>query len=323
MARPLRIQFEGAWYHVMNRGAAGRVIYPSDVYRQCFVELLSDIHERYGVEVHAWCQMDNHYHLLLCTPRANLDRAMRHLDGVYTQRHNRLSKTDGPLLRGRYKAIVVDSDAYLTQLSRYIHLNPVEARIIDCPEAWTWSSYRAFLGQATVPDFLHVEKTLALFGTRQSRQRYQAFVGLGVDEEIHRFYSRERLSPVLGSRQFIDGLRPLMDGADMAEIPDSKRLRVCPGIEAIIEATADAFDVETHSLRKGGQGHSNLPRAVAMSLCRSPGGHPLKDIAQAFGLRSYAAVAMAIHRVKPNLANTQLSATVTRLKRRLFHPVQS
>ena len=110
MARPLRIQFAGAWYHLMNRGAGRRSIFPDDLHRHCFLDLLGEIHARYGVEIHAWCFMGNHYHLLARTPLPNLARAMRHLDGVYTQRHNRMSKTDGALFRGRYKAIVVDED---------------------------------------------------------------------------------------------------------------------------------------------------------------------------------------------------------------------
>lgn len=100
MSRPLRIVYEGAWYHVMNRGASRRTIFHSDTYRQLFLALLGEITQTFGVEVHAYCLMDNHYHLLLHTPRANLSAAMRHLQGLYTQRHNRMEQTDGPSFGG-------------------------------------------------------------------------------------------------------------------------------------------------------------------------------------------------------------------------------
>ena len=134
MARPLRIEYSGAWYHVMNRGAGHREIYSDDVSRRRFLMLLDDINERYDVEIHAWCLMSNHYHLLVCTPKPNLGRAMRHVDGVYAQWWNRHRGTDGPLFRGRYKAILVDSNSYLLQLSRYIHRNPLEANLVDRAE---------------------------------------------------------------------------------------------------------------------------------------------------------------------------------------------
>ena len=127
MARPLRIEYPGAWYHAMNRGASGRAIFQSDRDRHAFLALFGDIAATFGVEVHAYCLMGNHYHLLLRTPRGNLSRALRHLNGVYTQRYNRTHGTDGPLFRGRFKAVLVDADTYLAALSRYIHLNPVTA----------------------------------------------------------------------------------------------------------------------------------------------------------------------------------------------------
>ncbi|PWG61262.1 transposase [Spiribacter halobius] len=148
MARPLRIEYEGAWYHVMNRGAGRRVTFPDGDAYQRFLDTLAETVDRFRIEVHAYCLMPNHYHLLLRTPFANLGRAMRHLDGVYTQRYNRVAGTDGPLFRGRYKAILVESDAYLLTVSRYIHRNP-----IDCLtpltaelEGWRWSSYPEYIG---------------------------------------------------------------------------------------------------------------------------------------------------------------------------------
>ena len=151
MSRPLRVEFPGAWYHVMNRGAGRKNIFRQPEHRQLFHDLLMEIRSVYGWEVHAYCLMSNHYHLLLHTPLANLGRAMRHLNGVYTQRFNRSVKTDGPLFRGRYKAILVDADNYLLQVSRYIHRNPVEAGQPQWMQDLLWTSYPVYVGKRKKP----------------------------------------------------------------------------------------------------------------------------------------------------------------------------
>ena len=101
MPRPLRMEYENAYYHVMNRGRGRQQIFHGEPYYQAFLTTLSEAHQRFGLEIHAYCLMGNHYHLLLCTPRGNLSRCMRHINGLYTQRYNRLKKTDGPLFRQR------------------------------------------------------------------------------------------------------------------------------------------------------------------------------------------------------------------------------
>lgn len=133
MPRPLRIHFPNAWYHVMNRGAGGQKIFKNNIHRTMFLELLEECHRMFNLKICAYCLMDNHYHLLVSTPDANLSRVMRHINGVYTQKFNRLLKIDGPLFRGRYKAQLVDDDCYQLIVSRYIHLNPVEAGLVNKP----------------------------------------------------------------------------------------------------------------------------------------------------------------------------------------------
>src|SRR3989339_976757 len=128
MARPLRIEYEGAWYHVINRGQTRRNIVRTDEDRKLFLKLLGDTQQTYGIEIHAFSLMDNHYHLLVHTPKAGLSRAMRHLNGVYTLKINQIWNTDGPIFKGRYNARLVDSEEYLLELIRYIHLNPVVAK---------------------------------------------------------------------------------------------------------------------------------------------------------------------------------------------------
>ena len=138
MSRPLRIEFPAAVYHVMNRGAAKQTTFHDSGDYQAFLDTVAEAHQRWAIEVFAYSLMRNHYHLCLRTPKGNLSRVMRHIDGIYTQRFNRRHGRDGTLFRGRYKAILVDADEYLLAVVRYIHLNAVEAGIVKLPEDYRW-----------------------------------------------------------------------------------------------------------------------------------------------------------------------------------------
>lgn len=131
MTRPLRIEYPDAWYHVMNRGRRGDNIFADNEDYETFIVLLQEASKMFDLRISAYCLMPNHYHILVQTPRGNLSRAMRHINGVYTQRYNRKRKTDGQLFRGRYKSILVDADNYLLELLRYIHRNPVRAHLCN------------------------------------------------------------------------------------------------------------------------------------------------------------------------------------------------
>jgi REP element-mobilizing transposase RayT len=133
MARPLRIQFSGAVYHVMNRGTARQATFLQEQDYEAFLKTLAEAHVLWGVEVFAYCLMSNHYDVCFGTLKGNLFRVMRHVDGLYTQRFNRCHGRDGSLFRGRYRAILIDADEYLAAVVRYIHLNPVEARVVKLP----------------------------------------------------------------------------------------------------------------------------------------------------------------------------------------------
>ncbi len=163
MARPLRIEFQGAYYHVMNRGLAPQVVFYDRADRAVFLELLADCHEMWGIRVLAYCLLDNHYHLLLQTPEANLARVMRHLDGMYTQRCNRRYGRDSLLFRGRYAAIVVEAEPYLLAVARYIHQNPIAAGLVRTPEAYEWSSCRLYPDEWKRPAWLDAAQLLNRF----------------------------------------------------------------------------------------------------------------------------------------------------------------
>ena len=182
MSRPIRIEFPNALYHVTARGDRREDIFEDDTDRQAFLGILARVVEQFNWLCYAWCLMDNHYHLLIQTPDANLSKGMRHLNGVFTQTSNRRHGRVGHLFQGRFKAILVDSDAYLLELARYVVLNPVRAGMVRKPQMWLWSSYRASLGLAPAEPFLAVDGLLAQFANRRAvaRARYAKFVAEGI-----------------------------------------------------------------------------------------------------------------------------------------------
>lgn len=203
MSRPLRIQYPGAVYHVMNRGNARKQIFKHPDHYQLFLKCLSEMVEMWEIKVHAFTLLPNHYHLLLETPLGNLSRAMRHLNHVYTQRYNRKICRDGHLFRGRYKAILVEEGAYLIELARYIHLNPVKAGLADKPEKHQWTSHRYYM-TGNGPDFLTTDRLLRYFGRRKNlaRRKFHNFVMSGVPEPLHKILSGSRWPSVFSSKNF-------------------------------------------------------------------------------------------------------------------------
>jgi putative transposase len=163
MARPLRIEFAGALYHLTSRGDRREAIYEDDEDRQRFLDVLAEVVERYNWICHAYCLMTNHYHLVAETVEGNLSQGMRHFNGVYTQASNRRHSRTGHLFQGRFKGILVDRDVYLLELTRYVVLNPVRAQMVEAPEHWPWSSYRAMIGSAPAPPWLAVDGLLSQF----------------------------------------------------------------------------------------------------------------------------------------------------------------
>ncbi len=290
MSRPLRIEYPGAYYHVMNRGAGRQAIYAHDQHRLIFLELLREIQSMFNVETHAYCLMDNHYHLLCRTPKANLGRAMRHLNGLYTQRYNRTENTDGPLYQGRYKAILIDAECYLLNVSRYIHLNPFEAKIVKKAENYPWSSYAAYIGKAQAPQWLMQAETLTMIGQRNRQQRYQAFVEDGIDRDTASFYNKKKLAPILGRETFIS--RQMKKITRDKEKPDSLRPVNEITLDAVVTAVAQVFQIHPDKVLQTprGRGQENLARSAALYVARKTAGQPLTAIATYFGLSHYGSV---------------------------------
>jgi len=295
MARPLRIEFESAWYHVMNRGAGRQDVFISDAQRERFLELLGDLADRFGVETHAYCLMDNHYHLLLHTPLGNLGRGMRHLNGVYTQYFNRDQVHDGALFRGRYKAILVDADEYLLHLTSYIHRNPLEAGIVERLSDYRWSSYPAYIGRTTAPAWLRRDMVYSMLGGKA--RRYQSFVERGVDEGLAQFYRGRTIPPILGGECFKEEVLE-RHGQDDPEIPERRRVHEPPSIEKIIAVVAEALECDQETIFESVRGRQNLARMLVAHFAHRAGQLTYRQIAEALGMHHYSAVASSIRRLE-------------------------
>jgi REP element-mobilizing transposase RayT/plasmid stabilization system protein ParE len=181
MARPLRLEFPGALYHLTSRGDGREDVFLTAADREAFLQVLTQVVERFAWLCHAYCLMDNHYHLLVETPQANLSRGMRQLNGVYTQAFNRAHGRVGHVFQGRFKSILVEKESHLLELARYIVQNPVRARSVRRAVDWPWSSYRATAGLEAAPSFLTVDWILGQFGRnrRTAQEAYREFVAEG------------------------------------------------------------------------------------------------------------------------------------------------
>jgi len=226
MARPLRIEFAGALYHVTARGNEGRSIFlgNGDDDQAIFLDILARTCERFNWICHAFCLMTNHYHLLVETPDANLSKGMRQLNGVYTQHINRTHGRAGHLFQGRFKGILVEKDSYLLELARYVVLNPVRANMVRRPRQWPWSSYRATAGEAPVPPFLATERLLRAFAdtSAEAASRYRRFVADGIAASSPWLELKNQI--YLGSEQFVKQMQGLIDPArPLQEIPKHQR----------------------------------------------------------------------------------------------------
>ncbi len=223
MTRPLRIEFNGALYHITSRGNARQAIFLNEKDFTDFLGILNSVVKRYHFLLHAYCLMNNHYHLLIETPEGNLSKGMRQLNGLYAQRFNQKHQRVGHLLQGRFQSILVDKDNYLLELSRYIVLNPVRAGIVKNPKDYKWSSYLATCGNQKIPG-LFSDWILSQFAENKEKasRLYQSFVLSGIKTASPLEEVKGQL--YLGKGTFMDQIAPLLQGKDkLEEIPRKQR----------------------------------------------------------------------------------------------------
>jgi REP element-mobilizing transposase RayT len=264
MARPLRIELSGGVYHVTSRGDGREDIYWSDADREAWLEVLGEVCKRFNWVCHAWCQMTNHYHVLIETPEANLAQGMRQLNGVYTQRFNRAHDRVGHVFQGRYKAILVEKDSYLLELARYVVLNPLRAGMVKRLEHWPWSSYAATCGEAPCPAWLQTDWVLGQFGSQRAEAiaHYVTFVHAGA--RLPSVWTRLQGQIYLGSEAFVRNMQALIESnSSLEEIPRAQRRTLTQPLERFA---------------------ARFPRDEAMARAYLSGQHSMAAIARHFGV---------------------------------------
>jgi putative transposase len=222
MSRPLRIEYPGAFYHITARGNARQRIFLNDADRKLFLGVLADTAARYNWLCHAYCLMDNHYHLLLETLDPNLSLGMRQLNGVYTQRFNRQHSRVGHVFQGRFKSILVEKEAHLVELSRYIVLNPVAAGMVTHPSEYAWSSFNCTAKSVKKPEFLYLDWLLSQFSSKkgEARKHYREYVLLGLSLSIEKPWKKLVGQIILGSEDFVSDIQDLIaERKNEKEIP--------------------------------------------------------------------------------------------------------
>jgi putative transposase len=234
MARPLRIEYPGAVYHVTARGNARMATFLDDEDRRRFLALFEEVAERFKWRCYAYCLMENHYHLLLETTIGNLSLGMRQINGVYTQDFNRRHQREGHLFQGRFKAILLERESYLLELCRHVVLNPVRAGVAEKPEDYAWSSFRATSGAEEPPRFLAADWVLSQFDNdpTKAHKQYRDFVmeGLGGKQ----IWQDLKSQCILGSPRFLAEIKPALKGKPhLREIPRSQRLFFRPSLEEL------------------------------------------------------------------------------------------
>ncbi|MCX7847627.1 MAG: transposase [bacterium] len=278
MARPLRIQQPGYWYHVIARGNAGLCLFTHRAEYQHFLDLLAKAHAQFSLEVHAYVLMRTHIHLFVRTPLANLSRCMQFLLTSYSVWYNRRHERVGHVFQGRYKAIVVERDAYGSEVSRYIHLNPARASGVQSLErarhtarSYSWSSYRAYLALSPAPPFLSINDTLERFGgnTARGRKAYAQFVEEGLLRDRPDLLNDVRAQSVLGTDTFAEQVKRFVMTVkhDRCGHVNAERLVRVP-IEKILAAVAAATGVPPEQLIRPRCRHNPAWLLVLWAACK-------------------------------------------------------
>jgi len=293
MSRPLRIEYPGAVYHVMNRGLNQNLIFLDRKDYEIFLTTLEEGCRLFDVIVYAYCLMPNHYHLLVRTPSGNISRFMRHLNGVYTQRFNREHGRDGPLYRGRFKAILVQEDSYLLEVVRYIHKNPVKAKIVERLSQFKWSSHPSYVGKKSPMAGMDTGIVLRYFSGKRKLavEQYKRFMAGKESEEIEGFYGSKKQASILGDTHFIEWVKEkFVLGDPDIEILEKRRIQGERVVGIVKKAIRQKFKVDESYFFQGKRGTANIARLMALLLSKELSGLKLSELGAHFGFANYRTV---------------------------------
>ena len=303
----------------MNRGRRGEEIFLGKIDYTAFIDLLKELVEDYNMKIAAYSLLPNHYHLLAQTPDANISRAIRHLNGVYTQKFNRIHHCDGQLFRGRYKSILVEGDSYLMELVRYIHRNPLEAGLVDNLQKYTWSSHKGYLSSAKKWGWLHKDYILSFFAKKRVEgiKAYRQFVSKEAPDKINEILGRRKLPTIMGSEDFIDRIKArFFSNKSHIEVPESRSL--APDVNRIIEEVCKFYNVNRQEALSSRRGYFNEPRNVAIYLIRRLRGETLIGVGKSFGIDRDSTVSSVVERLNIEIRkDKKLKKRIEDLKSRL------
>jgi len=310
MARPLRITYPGAFYHITSRGNEQKDVFKSRRDREKFFEYFESATKRYGAIIHAYCLMSNHYHLLLETPEGNLSQIMRHLNGAYTTYFNGKRKRSGHLFQGRYKAILVEADEYAAELSRYIHLNPVRAGMATGPDQYPWSSYRSYTGDDSTPDWLKRDFILGYFDKDAAfaMKRYRTFVEDMVGKEYESPLKGVIGTAILGTAGFLEKITTthLEAKEPNRDVPALRSFAGRPSLDSIENAVNEAIMEDTR-----------LARQTVLHLCHRYSGQKLRTIGERYQIGESAVSEASRAFSKKVETDKKLRREVERIKEKL------
>ncbi len=309
MGRPLRIEYPGAFYHVTSRGNERRAIFLSQKNYKRMIGYLESATERYGAQIHCCCLMSNHYHLLLETPRGNLRQILHHLNTGYTNYFNAKTGRVGHLFQGRYRAILVDKDHYPLELSRYIHLNPVRAHMVEDPLLYPWSSYADYVGERKGRDWVKTEWIFGQISKNEKRARkgYRKFVGEAKGRALKDPLEQVVSSAILGSEEFIEWVREnwVKKRAYHRDVPSLRQLSRWPELSSIEREAESLLGKEADESRR-----------VALYLSHRLSGGLLSEIGKYFGGIGPSAVSQNTRRLeRRSKENPRLAEKVEKLKK--------
>ena len=300
MARPLRVDIPEGVYHVTARGLEKRQIVRDRVDRQKWTELLGQVAKRRDWRVYAWALLENHYHLFLCVPHADLSQGMHDLNAGYVSVFNRRHRRCGPLFQGRFKGILVQEEYHYWELTRYVHLNPVRAGLVSDPEAYSWSSCALYFQRSLAPRWLAWEEILVEHGasTEVAERAYRRFLQEGLSKNCPSPLDKATASTLLGEPAFVERMKArLQEQLPEREVPAARKLRVSLGADEVVQAVCTHFSVDmAHVLCK--RSRSGRARTIAMYLCRHMTRGTLEDLGGYFGGVNAQSISNAFNRIR-------------------------
>jgi putative transposase len=282
MSRPLRIEYPNAFYHVMNRGRRREKIFFNDDDRYLFLSILAESVKLFNIKIYAYCLMSNHYHLLVSTPDANLARAMRHINGLFTQGVNRRHKLEGSVFKGRYKSVLIDESECFERCVRYIHRNPIKAGLEKELGEYPWSSHNGYLTPRKRLDWLCVDEALSFFGDREkaARSNYECYVAESSVDAFEKRLDGINWPSVLGTEAFKEKVKDLILGKNLKNIPSVSVKTALPATS--MDEAMRLFD--DNIKRDSDDGRRYLVRAFTIRYCREKLSYTNTQIASQLGV---------------------------------------